>query len=900
MAYVSAVNDGQVAGDVLSVECLLPPHVSGDVLVIAGFKDDATGGNHTIGTATGWINIAHFNNGASGSSSGRGSAWYKVATSSSEVNPVITSTDADAWCWAAFVVKDVDTANVLSGSAVTGSVSAYPYNASQVTTVTDNALVISVMGGDAASAFTAFPGYSTISSADAATVGLGVAYFVQPTAGATGTIPWYGTSQADRCAWCTFALRNATGGKVPGSVNPAKLNLIAPLYGISACMPGQAASGNANDFLLFGRQFNPTHVFRDDGGVFTDLTAAATDDTDADVAFRATEAVNDAIYIGYTSPFDALRVDRAGCTAGVAGVLSYQYWNGASWQTAPNVYNPTTHFITTGTDFNLLSWTMPTNWQQNSVNGVTRYWFRMRITTLYTTNPTISRIYVGDGGSLLFDALGSTADTAINPLQSGLQSSPATNSTQIFQGSTFIIRNADVSVTGQVVVGSYIYANPRHAENSGLVEYGGVPFALIDAANNGHVWTVGGFKATDAPPDKRIYFAIQPDQLTNTKWTQGVGVNLAQIRKVLIAPCTIAGATTVYWNQLVGVQELQFSGGTSGIPLTWDDVRTAANSYSLRMEFIEGTTCVVPLKFGGHQPIFVDASNFALEWPRQADRSAGARRCKFHVDDDVCGVSIDGRAGDVIKLRSCIIKGNNRIKFTVEPTALATATYDFDGLTLINALATLRPIYTFSGINFVDSTVNLNTAVVDDCFFTNTVVNADLANVGNISNCGFVGDNTGHGLVITGSASTINFTGNSFAGFASTNGSTGNEAIYVNIATGTVTINLLGAATVPSIRTAGATVNVVSSKQVTLTGLVAGSEVRAYSGTDPATSVELAGTENLVGTTFNFSHSLDGVQGYIVVLSLQYLPVWLDITYSQAGDVTIPIQQRVERNYLNP
>ncbi|MGZ8924258.1 MAG: hypothetical protein ACXW2E_00110 [Nitrososphaeraceae archaeon] len=85
---------------------------------------------------------------------------------------------------------------------------------------------------------------------------------------------------------------------------------------------------------------------------------------------------------------------------------------------------------------------------------------------------------------------------------------------------------------------------------------------------------------------------------------------------------------------------------------------------------------------------------------------------------------------------------------------------------------------------------------------------------------------------------------------------------------------------------------------VTLTGLVSGTEIRAYSGIDPASCIEIGGTESS-GTSFTFTHGVAGVTGYIVIVALGYQIIKLPITYS-ASDVSIPIQQQLDRQYNNP
>ena len=85
---------------------------------------------------------------------------------------------------------------------------------------------------------------------------------------------------------------------------------------------------------------------------------------------------------------------------------------------------------------------------------------------------------------------------------------------------------------------------------------------------------------------------------------------------------------------------------------------------------------------------------------------------------------------------------------------------------------------------------------------------------------------------------------------------------------------------------------------LTFTGLTAGTEVRVYSGTDPSTSVEIGGVESS-GTSFTMTHSAGGVSGYAQFISDGHVPINLPLTFS-SSDISIPIQQRVDRNFNNP
>jgi hypothetical protein len=199
--------------------------------------------------------------------------------------------------------------------------------------------------------------------------------------------------------------------------------------------------------------------------------------------------------------------------------------------------------------------------------------------------------------------------------------------------------------------------------------------------------------------------------------------------------------------------------------------------------------------------------------------------------------------------------------------------------------------------------IDQNLAVMARCTISNSTATsallldnsaADLG--GNVSETTFISSGTGHAIEITGGTSaTLNNI--SFNNYAVTDGSTGNEAVYINIGSGNFTVNVSGGDT-PTIRTAGATVTVEASAQVTLEGLKVNSEVRFYSGTDPDTSVEVAGVENS-GSSFSFSQSVAGQVGYYVIFAIGYKDIYVPYTYKSVDD-TLAIQQVIDRVYDNP
>lgn len=142
-------------------------------------------------------------------------------------------------------------------------------------------------------------------------------------------------------------------------------------------------------------------------------------------------------------------------------------------------------------------------------------------------------------------------------------------------------------------------------------------------------------------------------------------------------------------------------------------------------------------------------------------------------------------------------------------------------------------------------TIDTAGATINGCAFKNgtaTQLKIDsTSEMGVVSSSTFTSAGTGYAIELT-VAGTYTFSGLTFTNYAVSNGSTGNEAVFVNVASGSVTINITNNGNTPSIRTAGATVTVVNSKTFVVNNIVDGSEVRIVKQSDLS---ELAGAENV-------------------------------------------------------
>jgi hypothetical protein len=201
-------------------------------------------------------------------------------------------------------------------------------------------------------------------------------------------------------------------------------------------------------------------------------------------------------------------------------------------------------------------------------------------------------------------------------------------------------------------------------------------------------------------------------------------------------------------------------------------------------------------------------------------------------------------------------------------------------------------------------TVDLNGGIITSCDFSDHTANQILCSspseVNNITDSTFTkGAATAHAIEITGTAANFTLDGITFTGYAGTNGSTGNEAIFVNIGSGNVEITVLNGSN-PSIRTAGAAVSFAAtpvSVKVTVKDAATGDVIqnarvlleKVSDGADI-----LTGLTNASGViSGSFSYTADTVVTGVVRrasagLGTLYKPNVISGTITNAGfDVTI-------------
>lgn len=129
-----------------------------------------------------------------------------------------------------------------------------------------------------------------------------------------------------------------------------------------------------------------SHVFLDDGGVFTDESSDAQDPGAGDVQLLPpTPAAGDNFYIGVAATtFSGVMVHCSTALAFTSGSITLvpEYWNGAAWVTLSVTTDPADPFSDTewgALGQYIISWTPPGDWAKVTINSQNDFWVRFNV-----------------------------------------------------------------------------------------------------------------------------------------------------------------------------------------------------------------------------------------------------------------------------------------------------------------------------------------------------------------------------------------------------------------------------------------------------------------------------------------------------------------------------------------
>ncbi len=129
---------------------------------------------------------------------------------------------------------------------------------------------------------------------------------------------------------------------------------------------------------------------------YVDETADANSAGNADWdIYIAGEEIGDWVAIGYAEQFSEVIFDNLNGTQGVGGVVVWEYWDGDSWETLAGITDGTVGFTTAVADGQSLTFTIPTDWASQVLNGsADLFYIRARITTVYGVNPVYDQGFI--------------------------------------------------------------------------------------------------------------------------------------------------------------------------------------------------------------------------------------------------------------------------------------------------------------------------------------------------------------------------------------------------------------------------------------------------------------------------------------------------------------------------
>lgn len=206
----------------------------------------------------------------------------------------------------------------------------------------------------------------------------------------------------------------------------------------------------------------------------------------------------------------------------------------------------------------------------------------------------------------------------------------------------------------------------------------------------------------------------------------------------------------------------------------------------------------------------------------------------------------------------------------------------------------------------VDSTfrrcgrVTLGGATMSGCLITRSTATTALlvgSSVSSLSNTSFVSAGTGHAIEITATG-TYTLNGITFTGYAASNGSTGNEAVFVNVASGSVTINSDSALSYRLPVGSTATVTVIAGqKTLSVINVVSGSDVVILAA---GTSTVLASNDGATNPVTSFDYSYTYAANTFVDITVYlagYVPYIVRNFLLPANGGSVQVAQVLDRNY---
>jgi len=307
------------------------------------------------------------------------------------------------------------------------------------------------------------------------------------------------------------------------------------------------AQENGVDQLVIGRRVAPAQeaavqVWQVAApSTFSDETTPFNDATDADYSpLPLVDAAGNFAAFGMLAPFGGLTFDNLNGTAGVAGAVTWEYWNGSAWAALAGVVDGTSGFTAAVADGQAVTFTVPADWAAVSLNGESALFYVRAVSDgNYSTLPVYDQGFVD---FLASDANWTATMTAIEAFEQ-------VNPSRSFYGFNIESRTkADIlEVAAWTESRSKIFG-AQSADADVLTGAAGNVVSSLAAFNYNRTWSV--YHATSTGADGYLDGAWMSKGLgLNLDVPGGVGIwGLQQLAGVTGDNITPAEVTTVLGN----------------------------------------------------------------------------------------------------------------------------------------------------------------------------------------------------------------------------------------------------------------------------------------------------------------------------------------------------------------
>ena len=310
----------------------------------------------------------------------------------------------------------------------------------------------------------------------------------------------------------------------------------------------------------------------------------------------------------------------------------------------------------------------------------------------------------------------------------------------------------------------------------------------VGEGTNFRAFKVHAFDAEDSVFVGGNMFVIDPADST-VPFTNSGTPNVAAINKIQLSTRAATGAllTPLQTSTWYRVGKVIAAGGSAAVPTNFlEFAKDVCNAFVSPLAEITGNSAMVyaPMQIGGGDPCHISWNACLMQFP--ASSKTRPKAVRGHFSEGRLGISFNPIASDTVHITNAVFSSLTKFHFSILNTASASADWSLLGITLVNAIVTLRTVTTFDEFTFIDSDITQNGATVNNASLSGCYVTSDAPS--ELVGCSFISSGSGHAIEITtpGSYTLVN---QQYSGYGANDT---DDAVFYNNSGGTVTLSVSG------------------------------------------------------------------------------------------------------------